>query len=62
MADAADVLIMSPSLEAIPKLFEIARLSVKQARWNTRWAIGYNLIAVSLACGVFERWGLAINA
>lgn len=62
MTGAADVVIMSPNLEAIPKLFEIARMSVKQAKWNTRWAIGYNAIAVSLACGIFERWGFAIDA
>lgn len=62
MTGAADVVIMSPNLEAIPKLFEIARLSVKQAEWNTRWAIGYNVIAVSLSCGLFKRWGLSIDA
>jgi cation transport ATPase len=62
MTGAADVVIMSPRLEALPKLFEIARLSVKQARWNKRWAIGYNLVAVSLAFGLFERWGFAIDA
>lgn len=62
MTGAADVVIMSPSLEVIPKLFEIARLSTNQAKWNTWWAIGYNVIAVSLACGIFERWGLAIDA
>ncbi|KAF2435928.1 heavy metal translocatin [Tothia fuscella] len=62
MTGAADVVIMSPSLEAVPKLFEIARLSVKQARWNTKWAIGYNVVAISLASGIFEQWGVAIDA
>lgn len=62
MTGAADVVIRSPNLEAIPKLFKIAKLSMKQAEWNTKWAIGYNAIAVSLACGAFERWGLAIDA
>jgi cation transport ATPase len=62
MTGAADVVIMSPSLETLPKLFDIARSSVKQARWNTRWAIGYNLVAISLAFGLFEQWGFAIDA
>lgn len=62
MTGASDVVIMSSSLEVLPKIFDIARMSTKQAKWNVRWAIGYNCIAVSLAFGLFERWGLTIDA
>jgi Cu+-exporting ATPase len=62
MTGAADVVIMSPNLEALPKTIDIAKLTVRQAKWNIKWAIGYNAVSVSLASGVFERWGLVIDA
>jgi cation transport ATPase len=62
MTGAADVIIMSTNLEALPKTLEIAKMTVGQAKWNIKWAIGYNVVSVSLASGVFEQWGLAIDA
>jgi Cu+-exporting ATPase len=62
MTGAADVIVMTPSLEAVPKILDIAKVTVKQAKWNIKWAIGYNAVAVSLASGIFEAWGLIIDA
>jgi cation transport ATPase len=62
MTGAADVIIMSPNLEAIPKILEIARVTIKQSKWNITWAVGYNTVAVSLAFGLLEPWGLVIDA
>ena len=61
MTGAADVVIVSPNLEALPALLDIAKMATNQAKWNIRWAIGYNAIAISLAFGIFERWGLLVN-
>lgn len=62
MTGAADVIILSPNLECLPRILDIAKMTVNQAKWNIKWAIGYNAIAVSLAFGVFESWGLIVDA
>jgi cation transport ATPase len=62
MTGAADIIIMSPNLDALPKIINIAKMTINQTKWNIKWAIGYNVVAVSLAFGVFERWGLVVDA
>ena len=58
----ADVIITTPSLTVLPELLVIAQKTVRQARLNTQWAILYNVVAVALAMGVAERWGITVDA
>jgi P-type Cu+ transporter len=58
----ADVIITTPSLGVLPELLLIAQKTMRQAKWNTRWAIVYNVIAVTLAMGVGESWGVKVDA
>ena len=53
---ANSVIITSPNLSRLPELLEIARLTMRQANRNTAWAVVYNIVAVSLASGILERW------
>jgi len=62
MTSAADVVSTSKSLVHLPVLFPIAKKAAKQARFNVRWAIIYNIFAVSLAMGLLEPWGLSVTA
>ncbi|KAJ9603433.1 hypothetical protein H2200_012211 [Cladophialophora chaetospira] len=55
---AADVIVMTADLTAVPKLISIARKTMLQARVNTYWAILYNTVAIALAMGVGEPFGL----
>jgi heavy metal translocating P-type ATPase len=55
---AADVIVMTSDLAAVPKLITIARKTVAQGRWNTLWAVLYNAIAIALAMGVGQPFGL----
>lgn len=59
---AADVILTNPSLGGLIEAILIARAMEKQIRINRGWALCYNLAAVTVAMGVFERWGLTINA
>jgi len=61
-AQTADILFTSPSLSRLPELLEIAQRTVRQASWNLRWAVGYNVLAVSLAMGVAEPVGVRVDA
>ncbi|KIW70890.1 hypothetical protein PV04_03123 [Phialophora macrospora] len=55
---AADVIVMTSDLAAVPKLITIARKTLAQGRWNTRWAVLYNAIAIALAMGAGQPFGL----
>ena len=59
---SADVILTSPSLTVLPEVLLIAKKTVRQAQLNTRWAIAYNIVAVALAMGLGERWGVRVDA
>lgn len=59
---AADVIVMGPDLACVPKIIEIARLTKSHATRNVVCAAVYNLVAVGLAMGVAEPWGVRIDA
>ncbi|KAF2034806.1 hypothetical protein EK21DRAFT_55193 [Setomelanomma holmii] len=44
------------------ELFSISRKVMAQAKMNIRWALIYNIIALTLATGLFSRWGIVITA
>lgn len=62
IAGAADVIVMSPDLACVPKIIEIARITKSHAKRNVICAAVYNIVAVGLAMGAAERWGLSIDA
>ena len=39
----------------------ISRGTVRKMRQNLGWAIGYNSLALPIAAGVFEPWGLTLR-
>ena len=49
---------MGALLEAII----IARRTVAQVQWNRVWAVVYNLLAVGVAVGLAEPWGIHVDA
>lgn len=51
---ATDVILLTPDLSVLPKLLNIAKQSVAQATWNTKWAVAYNIAAISAAMGAGE--------
>jgi len=53
----ADVILLGgpggPSLEALPRLVDLSRRTVRRIRWNLFWAFAYNSVAMALAaCGI----------
>jgi len=62
VAGAADVVVMSPDLACVPKMLEIARTTKAHAQWNVASAAAYNIVALGLAMGVAEGWGVRIDA
>ena len=50
----ADVVLMRSDPLDVPVAFQIARGTRRKMRQNLGWAIGYNVIALPIAAGVFE--------
>jgi Cu+-exporting ATPase len=61
LARAGSVVILSGNLQCLAAAFSISRRVVAQARINVRWALIYNFIALSLALGLFESWGIVVT-
>ncbi|KAJ4363615.1 hypothetical protein N0V83_009911 [Neocucurbitaria cava] len=59
---AGNVVIVSGNLQSVTSLFSISKRVVAQAKLNIRWALVYNLMAISIAMGLFENWGVRITA
>ena len=59
--ETADVVLMrSDPLDVAPAI-SIGRGTVRKMRQNLGWAIGYNSLALPIAAGVFEPWGLMLR-
>ncbi|KAG5792499.1 hypothetical protein H9Q69_008436 [Fusarium xylarioides] len=57
----AAVFILNSRLDSIPLLLEIAKLTMKQIRYNLVWVFGYNTLALSMACGLLSPWGIVLT-
>lgn len=54
---AADAILLTPDLSALPSLLAIARKTTAHARWTTAWAVLYNAVAIALAMGLGDIGG-----
>lgn len=51
--EAGDVLLLRATPSAIPASLELARETMRIMRQNLGWAVGYNLLGIPLAAGIF---------
>jgi Cu+-exporting ATPase len=51
--EAGDVLLLRATLSAVPAALGLARATVRVMRQNLGWAVGYNVLGIPLAAGVF---------
>jgi Cu2+-exporting ATPase len=59
--ETADVVLMRSDPLDIATAVTIGRATVRKMRQNLGWAIGYNSLALPIAAGVFEPWGLMLR-
>ncbi len=58
----SNMLILGQDLDVLPRIFALARLTMKRIHQNFAWAIGYNLIALPFAmAGMVPPWVAAIG-
>jgi Cu2+-exporting ATPase len=59
--ETADVVLMRSDPLDVATAIAISRGTVRKMRQNLGWAIGYNSLALPIAAGVFEPWGLTLR-
>ena len=59
--ETADVVLMRSDPLDVAAAIAIGRGTVSKMRQNLGWAIGYNSLALPVAAGVFEPWGLTLR-
>jgi Cu2+-exporting ATPase len=59
--ETADVVLMRSDPLDVATAITIGRGTVRKMRQNLTWAIGYNSLALPIAAGVFEPWGLTLR-
>ncbi len=59
--ETADVVLMRSDPLDVATAVKIGRGTVRKMRQNLAWAIGYNSLALPIAAGVFEPWGLTLR-
>jgi hypothetical protein len=45
----------------VPRIVEFSRATYRKMGQNLWWAAGYNIIAMPLAAGVLQPWGVVLN-
>lgn len=51
--ETSDIVLMKSDLTDLVTVIDLSRETVKRIKWNFRWAICYNVIAIPFAAGVF---------
>jgi P-type Cu2+ transporter len=59
--ETADVVLMRSDPLDVATATSIGRGTLRKMRQNLGWAIGYNSLALPIAAGVFEPWGLTLR-
>jgi Cu2+-exporting ATPase len=59
--ETADVVLMRSDPLDVAVAISIGRGTLRKMRQNLGWAIGYNSLALPIAAGVFEPWGLTLR-
>jgi Cu2+-exporting ATPase len=59
--ETADVVLMRSDPLDIPTALQVGRGTLRKMRQNLGWAVGYNVIALPIAAGVFSKWGLTLR-
>jgi Cu+-exporting ATPase len=58
--EAAQVVLVKSDLRDVLILFDLSRKTISRIKFNFVWALGYNLLGIPLAAGLFFEWGILL--
>ena len=59
--EAGDVVLIRNDPRDVSRLIALSRASYRKMRQNLWWAAGYNIVAIPLAAGVLQPWGIVLG-
>ncbi len=59
--EAGDIVLVRSDPRDVPRIIALSAATYRKMVQNLWWAAGYNILAIPLAAGVLERWGLVLS-
>jgi Cu2+-exporting ATPase len=59
--EAGDIVLVRSDPRDVPRIVALSRASYRKMTQNLWWAAGYNIVAIPLAAGVLEPWGIVLS-
>ena len=59
--EAGDVVLVRSDPRDVPRIVDLSRATYRKMIQNLWWAAGYNIVAIPLAAGVLQPWGIVLN-
>ena len=59
--EAGDIVLVRSDPRDVSRMITLSRATYRKMIQNLWWAAGYNILAIPLAAGVLQRWGLVLS-
>ncbi len=59
--EAGDIVLVRNDPRDVPRIVALSKATYRKMVQNLWWAAGYNIIAIPLAAGVLQPWGLVLS-
>jgi Cu2+-exporting ATPase len=59
--EAGDIVLVRSDPRDVPRIIALSKATYRKMIQNLWWAAGYNVVAIPLAAGVLEKWGLVLS-
>jgi Cu2+-exporting ATPase len=59
--EAGDIVLVRSDPRDVPRIIALSKATYRKMIQNLWWAAGYNIVAIPLAAGVLQRWGLVLS-
>jgi Cu2+-exporting ATPase len=59
--EAGDVVLVRNDPRDVPRIIDLSKASYRKMVQNLWWAAGYNIVAIPLAAGVLQPWGIVLH-
>ena len=59
--EAGDIVLVRSDPRDVPRIIALSKATYRKMIQNLWWAAGYNVVAIPLAAGVLEPWGIVLS-
>jgi P-type Cu2+ transporter len=59
--EAGDIVLVRSDPRDVARIVSLSHATYRKMIQNLWWAAGYNIVAIPLAAGVLQRWGLVLS-